>query len=196
MVRKIRETPTKAEKDVYDYSAYVGVGHNHPDELATIVKLAQEQFELQCKVEKLEQDLEAAKGELKAYAERLLPDAMELAGMENYTTTAGVKVKVKEKIRGSLPKENQPKGMDWLEEKGYGGLIETQLVVPYSRGKLKEAKALEKELLGRQIIAAIERGVHHARLDGFIREQLAQGKEVPTDIFGIFRQRIAEVERK
>lgn len=177
-----------------DYSAYVGMGHNQPTDIPEINRLAELQHKIQLRTSKLESDLKSEQEELRNVAEKLLPEAMENLGLSTYTTTTGISVQVKEKIRGALPVENRPKGFDWLEKNGFGGLIESEVVIPFKRDELEEANKLVEELRDKGKIAVLERNVHHARLDSFIREQLAQGAELPLDIFGVFRQRIAKVE--
>lgn len=182
----------KKSKD-YDYSAYVGMGHNQ--DMSDIVRLAEEQLAAEIEVSRLESELERAKETLRQLAEKTLPEKMEEIGVSEYTTTTGISIQVKEKIRGSLPVENKDKGYKWLEDNGFGGLIETEVVVPFRRGELEKANALVKELQkDKKQISSLERNVHHARLDGFIREQLSLGKDIPLNIFGVYRQRIAKVE--
>lgn len=180
-------------KNDYDYSEFAGMGHNQPKDLIEVAKLAEEQYTLQVEVLKLEAKLEETKESLRIIAERKIPEKMEELGLADYTTTTGIRVEVKEKIRGSLPVENRPKGFDWLEKNGFGGLIESEIIIGFRRDQLEEAKKLVDTLILENRAASLERNVHHARLDGFIREQLAQGKDIPLDIFGVFRQRIAKV---
>lgn len=178
-----------------DYSTY-GVGHNRPDDLAEVTKLAEQQYQAQLKVELKESELTAAKEELRKLSEQLLPEAMEAIGCADYTTTSGIHVEVKEKVRCGLPAENKPTGYTWLEDKGYGALIESKVVAPFGRTELEEANKLVEELRANKRIANLERSVHHSRLDAFLREQLEQGKEVPLQIFSVYRQRIARTEKK
>ena len=42
--------------------------------------------------------------------------------------------------------------------------------------------------------ANLERKVEPMTLQAFIKEHLAAGKDIPLDIFGVYRQRIAKVE--
>jgi hypothetical protein len=177
-----------------DYSAFIGMGHNQPSELLEITKLADAQYAAQTKVDKLEEDLKGAKEDLRILAEQKLPEAMENAGISEYTTVDGVHVEVKEKVRGSLPAENKAKGYQWCENAGFAGLIESKVVAPFGREELEEANLLVQELQQKGRIAVLERSIHHSRLDAFIREQLAQGKDIPLDIFNVYRQRVAKVE--
>lgn len=176
----------------YDYSAYLG--HNRPTDISELSKLAESQHAAQVKVDNLTAQLKLAQDELKELAEKIVPEKMEEFGLSDYTTTTGIRIEVKEKIRGSLPAENREKGFNWLETKGFGGLIKTEVLIPFKRGQLDEANKLAEKLREENHIVGVERDVHHSTLDAFIREQLAQGNDIPLDIFGVFRQRIAKVE--
>lgn len=177
-----------------DYSAYVGMGHNQPSDLPEITKLAQAQHVAQVKVKKLEAELKVAKEELRQIAEKRLPEAMDSVGITTYTTKEGVSVEISEKIRASLPVENRPKAFAWLEENGFGGMIKSEVIVNFGRSKIDDATKLVEELRAESHLANLERRVEPMTLTAFVKEQLTQGKELPLDIFGVFRQRIAEVE--
>lgn len=179
----------------FDYSEYVGVGHNKPTDVPEITKLAEKQHAAQIKVDKIEAELKTANEELKELCEKLLPDAMDRAGLTTYGTTTGISVEVQEKIRASLAVENRPKGFAWLEENGFGGIIKSNVVVAFKRDELEEATELVDRIRSEeQRPANLDRKVEPATLTAFVKEQLEQGKELPLDIFGVFRQRIAKVE--
>lgn len=180
--------------EVYDYSAFVGVGHNSGNELSEIAQLAESQHAAQVKVEKLETELEIAQKELRNISEKLLPDKMEALGLSDYSTTTGIHVVISEKIRASLAVENRPKGFAWLEENGFGGMIKTTVVSAFGRQQLEKASALADKLREEGYLTNMERKVEPATLTAFVKEQLTQGKELPLDVFGVFRQRIAKVE--
>lgn len=178
----------------YDYSAFIGHNSQGQGDIAELNKLVELQHQAEIKVETLEAELKTAKEDLRQIAEKKLPEKMEELGTNSYSTSTGIAVEIKEKIRGSLPKENQGKGYEWLEKSGFGGLIEGQVIVPFGRNEVEAANKFVAELLDKGLVAGFERNVHHSRLDAFIREQLAQGKEVPLEIFNVFRQRIAIVK--
>lgn len=179
-----------------DYSAYASIGDNSLDKEAIldITKLAKKQNTIETEIEILEEKIKEKKEELKEISESFLPEKMESLGLSTFRTIEGLVVKVKDKIRASLNVDNRPKGYDWLEKNGHEGMIKTHVFVPYKKGEVKEAYELIEKLqkeMGR--IAKIERKVEFQTLQAFIKEQLAQGKDVPLDIFGVYRQRVSEV---
>ncbi len=182
-----------AKKKAQDYEAYVG--HNRPNELLEITQLAEAQTAAQKKVEDLEEALKLAKEALQEIAEYKLPEAMETVGLSDYTTTSGIKVKVKEEIIGTLKKENRPKGFAWLEKNGHSGLIKSSVVVGFSREQLEEAAKLVDRLRKENKSANLERKIEAQTLMAFIKEQLLDGKDIPLDIFSVHRQRVSKVTK-
>lgn len=187
---------TKSSDPNFDYSAFASMGHNSPpDKLTEIAALAEKQLAAQLTVDRLEVDLENAKSALKEIAERRMPELMEDAGMQEFTTTNGIHIGVKEKVRGALPVPNRPLGYDWLEKNNAGAIIKAQVIVPFERNELEDAMKLVKTVQVSGRIAELKRDVNAATLDLFIRERLAEGKDIPLNIFSVHRQRIAKVER-
>ncbi len=180
--------------DPNDYSAYMGMGHNRPDDLSEVARLAEAQHAAQQRVELLELQLKQAVEALKDISEKKLPAKMDELGLANYKTTTGITVEVSEKIRASLSVENRPKGFSWLENNKFGGMIKSTVVVPFPRDKLEDANKLVDKLRIEGKLANLERKVEASTLTAFVKEQLTQGKDIPLDVFGVFRQRVATVE--
>lgn len=177
-----------------DYSAYIG--HNQFKDLPEIIQLAEAQHEAQKKVDRLESDLKTAKEELRHISEKRLPEVMDNLGLTTYSTKSGISVEVVEKIRASLPVENRSKAYAWLEDNNFGGMIKSSVIVSFKRDQLEEANKLVKELVSAHRPASLERKVEAPTLTAFVKEQLSQGKDIPLDIFGVFRQRESVVEIK
>lgn len=186
----------KKSKDL-DYSAYAPspIGHNQPEEVAHLTHLAEAQYKAQVKVENLEEQLKTAKEEFREIAERQLPEKMDTLGVSSFKTSAGISISVKEKIQAAISVENRPKAYDWLEKNGFGGVIKTNVVVPFKRDELLKARKLAEKLGTEFGLANVDRKVEAQTLLALVREQLAQGKDIPIDLFGVFRMRIAKVEK-
>lgn len=177
-----------------DYSAYATSGHNQPEEIEEITRLAEAQHKAALRVEVLEAELADAKEDYRDISERQLPEKMDTLGLPMFETATGISVKIKEKVRGSLNAENRPKGHAWLEANGFGGMIKSNVVVPFKRDQIDEANELVSRLQKENRQSVLERKVEASTLAAFIREQLAAGKDIPLDTFSVFRQRVAEVE--
>jgi len=169
-----------------DYSAYIGIGHNSAIALKNeVVELAQEQLKLEQKVERLEEELKSVKEELRVLATEKLPEKMEELGITEFTTPDKMKIKLKEGVDSYVSEERREQANEWLEKNGHGGLIKTEVIVSFGKNEVELAHKLAKELQAQHRNATFKRSVHPMTLKAFVREQVAEGKDIPIETFGI-----------
>jgi hypothetical protein len=140
--------------------------------------------------------------EAKARAERIrskdLPEAMDELGTSEWkSTTSGLKVVVEEKVLAAPKKEDRPTVISWLEEQGHSGLIKRELTVPFGRGEDQEEKAgaLASQLEEQGLSPVFQKSVHTQTFAAWVREQLAEGIEIPLDLFGVRKIRRAKFKK-
>ncbi len=181
----------------YDYSDFQT--ETPPDNLmARISDAALRQKKLESQVAQLEEDLSHAKEELRQVDEVELPGLMEQAQCEEFTTRDGIRIGVKEAIRGSIPKPNQAKALKWLEDNGYESLIKREFKIQFDRDQEAWARKFEADLAKRKkpLAVKVERKVNPQTLQSFVKQLLEEGEDFPMDLFGVFRQRRAKIDVK
>jgi hypothetical protein len=167
-----------------------------PEELKTLRKLALAQVKAEHEVAAAEEALKQAKIALADIAEKQLPELMDSIGLESFTTEEGFKIEVKRTIRASVPVANRPKAYNWLEEHGHGGMIKRTLVVGFDRDQRVEAAELRHQLEKKYDNVKEDQKVEPSTLRAFIAERLAEGEEIPLQLFGAFEQRKAKITTK
>lgn len=129
----------------------------------------------------------------------LIPALMTEAGnIEEFALADGRKVTVREELYASISKANEEAAFAWLEAQGHGAVIKDALTVALGRGPTaaERAQALVAFIEGLGVDEwTRKRGVHPQTLQALLREQLAEGVEVPKATFGVFQQRRAEIKR-
>ena len=166
--------------------------------LAQLSVLAAEQQEAERDVEELAGRLDQAKDRLRRLSEQQIPELMDMAGVAEFTTSDGLKLKVSETIRGSIPQATAGEAFRWLEENNYGHLIKREFKIEFGRDEERWAAEFEAELKqrSRPLRHEIKRAVHPQTLGAFVRGLLEEGRDVPMDLLGVFRQRRTKVETK
>jgi len=164
------------------------------DSIKQIADLAQRQLDLLQKIEQVEADLKLLNEDLRVVSEVDLPTAMFEAGVSSFTLDNGMKVSTKEDVYASIPKDKESTAFAWLNTNGFGGIIKH--VVSASFGKEEDARA--KELIAAAQSLGLnpedKRSVHSATLKAFVKEQLAQGKNIPLELFGAYQVTKATVK--
>ncbi len=174
----------------YDYGNRPKPGDNI---LMRLGALAEQQVKAENKVAQskalLEKDTEA----LRTIKEDALPQLMDEAGVEEVTTTGGIKISVKDIIRARIPKSNPEEAFRWLTENGHGGLITQTAKVSIGDDEMLHEFGCAMKELGVQFRE--EKSVHHSTLRAFVTEMLNKGVPIPFKPFGVFKQRSSTVER-
>ena len=177
--------------------------------LGAVSDLAQTMFDTEKEIEALEKLLKEKKQNLTKLAEQDLPDLMQELNMKDFTLNNGAKVEIQDIASGSIPSataimrakpEDRPElelrqqqCFDWLRGNNAGDLIKSNVEVQFSKGEDEACNEFTKELRERNLFYRRAVGVHHGRLNSFIKEQLADGKDVPHDLFKIYVGRKAKL---
>lgn len=145
----------------------------------TLLKLAES-------VAQCEAALEAAKRAHREMETDTLPEMMRELGVSELTLESGEKLTLADEVACSIPEARRWAAADWLEARGYGGILKSSLAVEFGAGELAVAQGLADQVAastGRAV--AIERKVHPATLKSFVKERMRAGETLPEDIFSI-----------
>jgi hypothetical protein len=154
-------------------------------DLHRAVQLAELLIELRARVETLEQQLAAAKADARRVEQEDLPDLMQELGLEKFALRNGTVVEVRPEVDCSISEERRAAAHSWLVDKGFGGLIKTEVVVTFGRGEHAQAEDFAHDCVERGVHPSLTERVHPSTLKAFVKEQMAAGRPVPFDLFGV-----------
>lgn len=175
------------------YLDYVQPPASSGGELSQLQSLAEQQASAAARVAELEAQLNKAREEYRDLAERQVPELMDQIGMAEFKTATGLKIKIDETIRASIPKAKAPLAFAWLKANGHAAMIKRVVQVAFGKGEDERADALREKLAG-EFEVEDNASVHPSTLAAFVREKLRDGEEVPLDLFGVHRQRVSKIE--
>lgn len=159
-----------------------------------LIQLADELQEAALTVENVENALELAKDKLKDITDIRVPAATD--GLEGkFDLSDGRTMTVKETIRSSIAGEKRAPAIRWLDEHDYGHIVKRNLVFSFAKGDTESHKKFVEAVkkIKMPLVMKEDYSVHHMTLNSFVKEKLSEGIELPKDVFGIFRQRVAKV---
>lgn len=131
--------------------------------------------------------------ELRVLNQVTLVNLMDELKLAEFTTSAGLKITVEEKIEAGISEDRRFSAHKWLEENGHGGMIKRQIGIDFAKDQQKAADALLVELTGKFSAVTEKKAVHPSTLKAWVREMLREGKDFPLETFGVFRRRVAEI---
>ena len=159
------------------------IGDNSLKEMAD---LCAEQVALEKEMEQLQEQLKAKAAAARKLSQEIIPARMSELGLESLTLSDGSAIKIKQLVHASIPVKYREEAFDWLREHGHGDIIKNQVSATFGKGEDTTASNfIDKiEELGYQPQQKV--WVEPMTLKAFVREQIDNGSELPTDKFGVF----------
>jgi len=157
------------------------------EKLASVEQLIAEQLRLEDLLERLEEKRKETQALYDGIRDRQLPDAMLEAGVSEFKTTAGMKVKIEKLYLASVTKDKAPAFYDWLDGQGHGGIIESNILIPFGKGGREQAKSVLDEIADMlqdnpSVEPQLAESIHWATLRAFAREQIEEGNDLPPEL--------------
>lgn len=137
-------------------------------------------------VEAAEAHLAACKAALLRTRREDLPELMREVGLSSVRLESGETISVRDDVSASIPLDRRAEAFRWLIDRGYGGILKTQLSIAYparEHDRASEDAMMLQAQLGRAV--ALDENVHPQTLRAFVKERLEAGETVPFDLFGI-----------
>lgn len=177
----------------YEQLAQAPLGDNI---LAQISQTARDILEAQEEVRQREEDLKDAQKRLRVLQEDTLPELMQEAGQEELTTADGLKVSIKEIIRGTPSKDNAAAAYEWLRQHGHGGIIKSTVKADLGKADSDQVQKAVSALTQLGAPAKADQTVAWQTLGALVREMMSKGQDVPLDLLGVLIWKQAEVKPK
>lgn len=165
------------------------------DKMEQIVALAQRLVDEKAELKRLEDEVKDAKKALLKTERSDLPDLMMELGLTQIKLENGMVVDVKDDCTASLTAATKGAAFKWMIENNFGGLIKTEVSIPYGRGEREQAVELVKTLDAQDIKADLSESVHHSTLKAFVKERLAEGDAIPMELFNVYPFNKATVKK-
>ncbi|HET8689560.1 MAG TPA: hypothetical protein VFM18_23365 [Methanosarcina sp.] len=135
-------------------------------------------------VDLADKSLKAAKEKARVLREETIPSAMQELGLESLKLSTGQTLSVKQEVYASIPAGNKEEAYEWLNQHGFGGLIKVSVDAQFSRGEAEVAAVLFQELQTRGLNVSLGQDVHAQTLKAFLKERIAEGDDIPLELFG------------
>jgi hypothetical protein len=168
------------------------------DNLKTVLReLADELIAAQAEVDRIQLELDAANGVVKDLVENRIPNVAE--GLEgDFNIGDGRTLTIKQEIRASVAGEKLAPAVEWLDAHNYGNIVKRNLTFEFGKDDDERVKAFKEAVLpilvAQKLVLKEKTAIHPATLLAWVKERLKEGDNLPVDVFGIFRQRIAKVK--
>lgn len=181
-------------KNKHDYSEFSDATAPAEEAMAALRALVDAAVEKELQIAQTAELLKKQQEEYRELTWQDIPALLDEMGLEEIKTPDGLKIVVKEKIDAGIAAAKKAQAFSWLEANGHAALIKRKVSVSFSREQEEQARELVDELGNRFKDVEQDAKVHPATLKAWVKEMLAEGRDVPLDLFGVHRRRIAEIK--
>ena len=156
-------------------------------------------------VERLEgvaSDIEVAENNLKELKKKrdhisgeVIPTMMSEMGLAELKLHDGSHLKVSTSYRATITEANKEMAFNWLRENGLGDIIKNEILVSFGRNEDNKAADYAELAKGQGFQPTQKMKVEPMTLKALVRERIEAGKEMPTEIFGVFSENKTTIKR-
>ena len=107
----------------------------------------------------------------------------------------GSHLKVSTSYKAHITEANKEAAYNWLRNNGLGDIIKNEISVSFGRGEDIKAAHYAELAKGQGLQPTQKLKVEPMNLKALVRERIEAGKDMPTEIFGVFSENKTTIKR-
>ena len=150
----------------------------------------QKQLEIQ------EEAIKEKKKQIQHISGEVIPTMMSEMGLAELKLHDGSHLKVSTSYKAHISEANKEMAYNWLRENGLGDIIKNEISVSFGRNEDNKAADYAELAKSNGFQPTQKMKVEPMTLKALVRERIEAGKEMPTEIFGVFTENKTTIKRK
>ena len=143
----------------------------------------------------IENDLKMMKKKRDHISGEVIPTMMSEMGLAELKLHDGSHLKVSTSYRATITEANKEAAFNWLRENGLGDIIKNEILVSFGRNEDNKAADYAELAKSQGLQPTQKMKVEPMTLKALVRERIEAGKEMPTEIFGVFSENKTTIKR-
>ena len=149
----------------------------------------QQQLEIQ------EDAIKEKKKQIQHISGEVIPTMMSEMGLAELKLHDGSHLKVSTTYRATITEANKEAAFNWLRNNGLGDIIKNEISVSFGRNEDNKAADYAELAKSQGLQPTQKMKVEPMTLKALVRERIEAGKEMPTEIFGVFSENKTTIKR-
>ena len=150
---------------------------------------------LNTRIEASENNIKDLKKEYQRISGEVIPTMMSEMGLAELKLSDGSHLKVSTTYRATITEANKETAFNWLRNNGLGDIIKNEILVSFGRNEDNKAATYAELAKGQGFQPTQKMKVEPMTLKALVRERIEAGKEMPTEIFGVFSENKTTIKR-
>ena len=135
-----------------------------------------------------EDNMKSTKKDIERLSGEVIPTMMTEMGLSELKLQDGSHLKVSTSYKAHITEANKQAAFNWLRDNGLGDIIKNEISVSFGRGEDNKAAHYAELAKGQGLEPTQKLKVEPMTLKALVRERIEAGKEMPTEIFGVFSE--------
>ena len=146
-------------------------------------------------IEGAEENLKDLKKKRDHISGEVIPTMMSEMGLAELKIHDGSHLKVSTSYRATITEANKEAAFNWLRENGLGDIIKNEISVSFGKNEDNKAADYAELARGQGLQPTQKMKVEPMTLKALVLERIEAGKEMPTEIFGVFSENKTTIKR-
>ena len=147
------------------------------------------------RIELSENNLKDLKKEHQRISGEVIPTMMSEMGLSELKLQDGSHLKVSTSYKAHISEANKEMAFNWLRENGLGDIIKNEISVSFGRNEDNKAADYAELAKSNGFQPTQKMKVEPMTLKALVRERIEAGKEMPTEIFGVYSENKTTIKR-
>ena len=142
-----------------------------------------------------EDNIKNTKKDIDRLSGEVIPTMMTEMGLSELKLQDGSHLKVSTSYKAHITEANKEMAFNWLRDNGLGDIIKNEISVSFGRNEDNKAAHYAELAKGQGLEPTQKLKVEPMTLKALVRERIEAGKEMPTEIFGVFTENKTTIKR-
>ena len=165
------------------------------DNVQSLADQVQRLEAMQQQLEVQEESVKDKKKQIEYLSGEVIPTMMAEMGLSHLKLMDGSSVDVKPNYSATITVANMEAAFNWLRQNGLGDIIKNEISVSFGRNEDNKAADYAALAQERGFQPTQKLKVEPMTLKALVRERIEAGKEMPTEIFGVFSENKTTIKR-
>ena len=182
-------------KDTINFEADQQDAMKKTDNIQSLADQVERLEAMQQQLEIQEDAIKEKKKQIQHISGEVIPTMMSEMGLAELKLHDGSHLKVSTSYKAHISEANKEAAYNWLRNNGLGDIIKNEISVSFGRNEDNKAADYAELAKGQGCQPTQTMKVEPMTLKALVRERIEAGKEMPTEIFGVFSENKTTIKR-
>ena len=166
------------------------------DNIQSLADQVEKLESLNTRLQLQEDNIKNTKKDIERISGEVIPTMMTEMGLSELKLQDGSHLKVATSYKAHISEANKEAAYNWLRNNGLGDIIKNEISVSFGKDEDNKAASYVDLAKSQGLEPTQKMKVEPMTLKALVRERIEAGKDMPTEIFGVYTENKTTIKRK